>query len=87
MVVFSLGLSGTGRDDNARSLSLTTDVPPTVMVNLIGCDGYRKTHLNEILHHVWRNQEGGCTVCGNDSSSGLMAITMCPWGGDAAEAL
>lgn len=49
--MFSLGLSGTGRPDKARSLSLTADVPPWVMVNLIGCDSYRKTHLNRMF---WR---------------------------------
>lgn len=38
-VVFSLGLSGTRRPDNTRSLSLTADVPPGLTVNLIGCEG------------------------------------------------
>ena len=47
--MFSLGLSGTRRPDNTRSLSLTADVPPRVMENLIGGEVYRKTRLSRTL--------------------------------------
>ena len=47
--VFSLGLSGTRRPDNTRSLSLTADVPPRVTENLIGGEVYRKTRLSRTL--------------------------------------
>lgn len=48
-VVFSLGLSGTRRPNSTRSPSLTADVPPWVMVDLIRFDGHGNTHLNRTL--------------------------------------